>query len=159
MDVFHLEIVRYYSPMGTLGKLLLNSDLFGYTIERPCVPDINGGIAGMPFKSCVPEGEYELEIFNSPKRGYEVLLFHNDDLGVVRLREDQKRKNDRYLTEIHVGNDMEDVVGCAAVGASFGAMDNLLKVWNSKVTFGKLMAYAKEAKELHLTIRPYEARW
>ena len=82
------------------------------TLERPWLPGVRGG---MPFASCVPDGEYQLERFTRPN-GDLVLRLWNTDLGVYKHQGDGPEEGGRYLILIHAGNWVRDGVGCIAPG-------------------------------------------
>lgn len=113
-----------YGPFGTFGRLLIG-DLELWTVERPW----RNNEAGI---SCVPEGEYDLESHSSQKFPDTWALVGET---VSHYEEDGKS---RSAILIHVGNTMNDVIGCIAPGerlndnawgvvASRRAMDALRK--------------------------------
>jgi hypothetical protein len=77
--------------------------------------------------SCIPEGEYQAGVYNSPKHGEVVLLE-----GVP----------DRTFIEIHAGNYTRQIEGCILVGDSIKYLDkdNILDTTNSLSTLRKLVA-------------------
>lgn len=132
-----LSLDRFaYHPTGTLGVLQASVAHF-YTVEKPWEDNT-------PFKSCIPEGEYEMTWENSPKFG---MCWHVNDVP------------DRTHILIHVGNTPRDVVGCIAVGRSLlgdsigvaesrKAMSDLESItggadWTLKVGFVKDVALTK----------------
>ncbi len=76
--------------------------------------------------SCIPEGSYWLEKYNSPSKG-EVFLFSN--------------VKGRTMVEIHKGNFNRDILGCVLVGQGFSDIDRdgYLDVHTSKRTMEKLL--------------------
>ena len=52
-----------------------------FTIEKPWLPNSNGGLAGEPFRSCVSEGTYSLSPFVRPN-GDKVWMLANPELDV-----------------------------------------------------------------------------
>ena len=104
---------------------------------------------GLPFKSCVPDGEYRMRSFVRPS-GDKVMILSNPDLGVYEQEADMLEPGKgRYLILIHVGNNVEDVVGCIAPGMT----GDLKNVWNSRVAMQKVMELL-EGYEHKLKIMP-----
>lgn len=123
--IINMERFAYLDDC-TRGELFVGDHKF-QTVERPWVknPEAPGG---MPFKSCVPDGEYRVRTFVRPS-GEKVFILSNPDLGVYEQEMDMPEPGrGRYLILIHVGNNVEDVVGCIAPGMS-GDVKN---VWNSR---------------------------
>lgn len=108
----HSDLYRFnYSPGITQGRWIVG-DLEIFTTERPWVPGENKG--GKPFKSCVPDGTYNLIPFER-SNGDQVLALLNPALGVHLYKGDGLG---RYAILIHAGNWVTDVVGCIAPGRS-----------------------------------------
>jgi len=104
------------SGEGIQGVLIYNDSVIMNTIERPWMEDTNPG--GMPYLSCVPEGQYECEKVYSERFG-EVFVLVNHELGVY------KDKGFRFRCYLgHVANYPKDVQGCIGLG---------LKWWPDKV--------------------------
>ena len=100
-----MKIVRYESTdMGTFGILTLK-DLTLHTIERPWLNN-------EPFKSCIPAGDYALVPFTRSNGANVYALVGNG----VSIEQDYESK--RYAILIHIGNYVDDVVGCIAPGLS-----------------------------------------
>jgi len=104
---------RYGStPLGTFGRLnVMGRELV--TVERPWAHN-------QQFASCVPLGEYKLlwRPTTTPVPSIcdgNTWYLYNDTVGF--LHEDTKP---RYNCSIHIGNIMDDVSGCIAVGMDFG---------------------------------------
>lgn len=104
-----------YTTSCTRGILHLGTTVL-QTIERPWVKNPDG-LGGLPFESCIPDGDYELQPYTRPS-GKKAFILSNPDRGVYRQREDMGGKVGRYLILIHVGNTVKDVVGCIAPGLS-----------------------------------------
>ena len=113
-----IALSRSYGETYTAGVFLLPG-IEIYTVERPWVPrdDCRGGV---PFESCIPEGEYEVRRFTR-RNGDLSWVLVNDSLGVYERKEDRPRATDRYSCLIHPGNTVEDVVGCIAPGMNRSA--------------------------------------
>jgi hypothetical protein len=100
-----------------LGTLDVSGRRF-HTMERPWIPDPNGGKGGKKYESCVPVGVYRLRPRESPKYGKHFILsnpmldVYETPLDVPRGRENSTRT----LVLVHVGNYWWDVIGCIAVG-------------------------------------------
>lgn len=76
-----------------------------------------------PRVSCIPTGTYTAKQYNSPKHGL-----------VWEITPVEGRSN----IEMHPGNDINDLLGCIAVGSSMGTVDGLPAVLNSRATFAAL---------------------
>lgn len=101
-----------YSPTETEGILRAGPYELA-TIECPWIPAETRG--GLPFRSCVPDGEYDLEPWTRPK-GEEVYRLYNPDLGVYRSPQERPNGEGRYLILMHIANWVSDVRGCIAPG-------------------------------------------
>lgn len=140
-----LLLRRYsYAPTETEGRLFLDDEDYLHTLERPWRPGSKGG---MPFTSCVPDGSYELLPHKRPD-GDEVLALRNPDLGVYYTAEEKGSGPGRFLILIHVGNYVEDVVGCIAPGQQRTIHENRRMVTSSRVAMRRLMQ--TEWKTLHI---------
>lgn len=96
-----IKLHRTYFKDATLGYLFVDTNPIFYTIERPWLGNQNN-------ISCIPEGEYSLQPYSSPKfpEVWEVL-------NVPR----------RSAILIHAANFAEELHGCIAPGLSSGYMD------------------------------------
>lgn len=143
-----LTLERYaYLEDFTRGEFFVEGHIY-QTIERPWVknPEAPGG---MPFKSCVPDGEYRMRSFVRPS-GDKVMILSNPDLGVYEQEVDMPVPGKgRYLILIHVGNTVEDVVGCIAPGMT----GDLKNVWKSRKAMKEIMEHL-EGYEHTLKITP-----
>jgi hypothetical protein len=76
-------------------------------------------LGNLPYKSCVPQGVYDLLPFESPKYG-RCHIMVNEDLNVYAYEDSPGRPDDgRFLCLfVHRGNYAHNFVGC--VGASRG---------------------------------------
>jgi len=102
-----------YHPEGTLGVMHLpDCDQPLYSVERPWLDN-------EPWKSCIPEGEYDLEWRKSPKFGwcYEVLDVIN-----------------RTNILIHAANYPKNVSGC--IGLGMGLLGDRIAVSKSRDAMG-----------------------
>lgn len=126
-----VELERFaYTPMGTFGRLYI-PEFECFTIERPWR-------SNEPRTSCIPEGEYELRLGMFNRGGYECY----EVLGVPG----------RTLIKIHIGNTMDDVIGCIAPGKALGWAKQKWAVMYSKPTFHEFMEAMGGIKDSHLKI-------
>lgn len=151
-----VELVRYsYAATETEGVLIVGEYRLA-TIERPWFPGPDPG--GAPFKSCVPDAEYQLVPFTRPS-GEEVYALINPELGVYLHQADRPHATGRYLILIHTGNWVTDVVGCIAPGLKRLPMVNRATsrieqaVSHSGAAMKKLRAVLKRDQHV-LVIRP-----
>tara|TARA_R110002110_G_scaffold391464_1_gene604727 strand:+ start:138 stop:533 length:396 start_codon:yes stop_codon:yes gene_type:complete len=90
-----IELTRFYSCKDrTIGRLQYEGATY-YTIERPWQDNI-------PFKSCIPTGEYDLVRHDSPRFGPDCWMVSGVD--------------DRSYILFHVANTERNVVGCIGLG-------------------------------------------
>ena len=126
-----MELKRFaYTPMGTFGKLYI-PEFECFTVERPWFDN-------KIRESCIPEGSYELHlgIFNcGGYKAYEILNVPG-----------------RYLIKIHVGNTMDDVVGCIVPGKALGWVKQQWAVISSKATYKQFMDAMGGIKNSHINI-------
>lgn len=112
----NLILKRYaYMHSCTLGALGVGDHAL-FTIERPWIRHTE--IGGMPFQSCIPDGEYTMTPYTRPN-GDDVYLISNPDLGVFVNAADRPDGVGRYKVEIHSGNWVDDIVGCIAPGLMY----------------------------------------
>ena len=137
---------HHYAPNRTMGKLFVGGEVF-HTIERPWIPSPDH-LGGANFKSCVPDGDYVVQLFDSDNH-HNVWSLMNIELDVFVHKPDLPG---RWSILIHVGNSVEDVVGCIAIGLSADE-DH---VWNSKKAIERLRGIVTSQTEL--TILPKGAR-
>lgn len=111
-----------YSKEDTEGVLLLPEHEV-HTMECPWIPGSHAG--GKPFKSCIPDGEYEMIPWTRP-RGDEVFMLVNHDLGVYGSKDEWEKNGrvGRYLILFHIANFVSDVVGCVAPGMHRSCLRN-----------------------------------
>jgi hypothetical protein len=107
-----IELIRDdKSRTGQHGTFELNGDLW-HSLEQP-------DLGNLPFRSCVPLGEYELHPFDSPKYGPTFIMV-NEDLNVWEFEDSAGRPDDgRYLCLfVHRGNYVRIFQGCSGAGFS-----------------------------------------
>lgn len=104
----HLAIARTYLPTATVGSLTVDGAGDFHTIEPPKTGPL----------TCVPEGLYTLEPYQSPTHGPTWCL-RNNALGIMGadpLTEDQVEAGLHNLVELHSGNWVQDSRKCVLVG-------------------------------------------
>lgn len=138
-----IELLRFCSheEKGTFGELFIDDEHFCYTVESPWKDN-------KPFVSCVPDGQYALAPFNSPKYSFTYQLV-NSQLNVYAQKAHCKRDSDRYACEFHVANYPDNVKGCIGVGEDLGAHCDKWMVTNSLVTMNKLRSVLRSG---HATV-------
>ena len=126
--------------MGTFGRLYPldeTNEVMFYTVERPWwwEPDTP---AGVPFRSCIPEGKYNVMRTSTPKHK-QTFILDSDENWVFHEKQDE---SSRYGILIHIGNTMYDVVGCIAPGISLGVVRHKkIQCWavlQSQIAFDQL---------------------
>lgn len=102
-----------YSPSETEGIWHVGPHQLP-TLERPWVPGPDLG--GLPFKSCVPDGQYELRAYTR-KNGDDAFKLVNPELGVFATEPEMREAGGgRYDILAHSANFMHQLVGCIAPG-------------------------------------------
>lgn len=114
-----IDLKRFaYLEEYTRGVLQIGNSTF-QTVERPWVP-FPKGPGGLPFESCIPDGDYHLRAFTRPS-GQKAYILSNPILGVYESAEELVDGKGRYLILIHPGNTAADVVGCIAPALHAGS--------------------------------------
>lgn len=140
-----LRMERFsYSPTETEGRIFIPAQNTLATIERPW---IGTDIGGKPFESCVPDGVYELIPHTRPD-GRPSLAMWNPELGVYYTDDERDGRPGRYLCLLHVGNYVEDVVGCIAPGMLRGVENNRRMVKNSRTAMAMILAAEPDELEI-----------
>ena len=103
------------TPKHTIGCLVAK-DLHVFTMENPWL-DNQLNI------SCIPEGNYPVEIYNSPKYKEVYLL--------------QETYTRSYI-EFHVGNTVKNTKGCILPGLTVGRLNNFKAVLSSRKALKKM---------------------
>lgn len=130
------------------GHLIFNNTVL-CTLERPWIEVSSPG--GKPFESCVPVGKYKVIKHVRPS-GDTVPALINKELGVYYLSEDRPNGKGRYLILIHVGNWVDDIVGCIAPGLTHTDSKKGRMVTRSRDAMKKLMEYLDGEEEAELNI-------
>ena len=125
-----IEITRF-ALFGdrTLGRLKID-DLELWTIERPWLNNV-------PFKSCIPTGQYKVRRTNSPRFGPDIWQVQDVP--------------DRTHILFHVANTSADVVGC--IGCGISLYPDLNGVGNSRKAMAKFDSYLAGLDETDLVIK------
>jgi len=106
-----LTLTRHaYGPAATLGVLSVGGATYD-TIEQPWRDD-------QAFASCVPDGNYLLFPYESPKHG-DTWCLHNPAFGVYGTA---PPVGARGYCELHAANWASQLEGCIAPGLTSGTM-------------------------------------
>lgn len=115
----NIVLVRYEDTgTETFGKLTVLDETF-QTIERPWIPcaEHPGGTNGT---SCVPRGEYQLVLHDTPTHPKTWALV-NAELGVYHIPDSVPSSGGRSSVLIHPANYAHELLGCIAPGMKRGA--------------------------------------
>ena len=123
-----------YSPFGVFGKLII-PEFECFTFERPWLDN-------KKRESCIPEGKYTLKLGTFNRGGYEAYEVMNVP--------------DRSLIKIHVGNSIDDVVGCIAPGKALGYLEGKWGVKSSKKAFKEFMEAMNGVEKSTIHIAQYK---
>lgn len=117
-------IKRWYLGDCVIGRLSIN-DFQCFTLELP-------NLDNQTNISCIPEGDYLFDKYESPKHG-NVLLLRNVE--------------DRSMIEVHSGNYTSQILGCILVGDGIKWLnrDSIPDVTNSRNTLIKLLREAGDS--------------
>jgi len=132
-----------YTPLGTFGKFRFG-EFEAYTVEQPWNDNKR-------FHSCIPEGNYSLEWFNSSKHGKTLALKGQG----VTLAANNSDPNNRYAILIHPANTMNDIEGCIGLGSSLGYVANKWAVLSSRKTTREFLSFFSKTAKPKLTIQHY----
>lgn len=140
-----LERHAYLSDRTT-GMLHLEDESF-HTLERPWIrTPLHKG--GMNYESCVPDGVYILQAFDS-EHHHNVWSLNNAELDVFVYKPEKGVAEGRWAILIHVGNYIKDIIGCIAPGLT-GDDKN---VWHSKAAIVRMRELLNDGDHV-LTIKP-----
>lgn len=145
-----MELIRIaYMPQHTLGWLV-HKDQRWATIERPWIPSqLHRG--GLNAKSCVPDGEYKLTRYYG-MRFPDSIALESPELDVRVVAKEGIPSRSAIL--IHVGNFVEDVIGCIAPGLRHGIIGKRQAVTSSGVAMKQIRDALANAPLPGLVIRP-----
>jgi hypothetical protein len=124
----HIKIKRTYRDKSTTGLAWVENEIG--------LPEVEFKTLELPWKdnkprvSCIPEGVYKWQKYNSPKFGEVILI-----LGV----------DGRSMIEIHAGNFTSDILGCILPGSEHSDInsDGILDVIESRKTLRKILSKTK----------------
>ena len=124
-----INIKRWYHSDCTIGRLSI-AGFQCFTLE---LPDLNNE----SNRSCIQEGVYNYETYNSPKHGEVLLLLEVEN---------------RTYIEVHAGNFTRQIRGCILVGDSVKWIDSdsIPDVSNSKNTLKKLLKLAGDSGQIRV---------
>lgn len=123
----HFILKRRYFEKGTYSYLYRENG------SKVCCFVELEWLNNQPFKSCVPEGDYQLIPHQSPKYG-ECYALISPTLGVTL-----HGPSIRTECLIHPANKPSQLAGCAAPGTEFGLLDGEWCVTHSVNAFKALM--------------------
>jgi len=98
-----IEVRRQLLANCTIGKWYYNVSQICFSLELPWLSNI-------PFKSCIPPGEYTIKPISTEKHPDSFFL-ENRDLGVS-----WNADTPRTTIEVHIANYLRQIVGCLAPG-------------------------------------------
>lgn len=130
--MYRIAIKRKYEPLQTTGNFTMTVDgvkkVTGVTLELPWINNARQ-------YSCIPEGTYKLEVYDSTKFGR---CLHVMDV------------TGRNGVLIHSGNYVTDTHGCILPGSQFTDLnrDGLMDVTASKSTLALIMEHISGEGEL-----------
>lgn len=114
-----------YAPYGTFG-ILYFKDFKCYTVELPWKSNER-------YKSCIPEGKYEMIWYDSPSFGHTLAI----EGGTVSLHESSHY--DRSFILFHGGNWPRNFNGCIGLGEEFRCIQGDIGVSSSNKTVKKFL--------------------
>lgn len=117
-----IDLYRWYNADCTIGRIHIER----YQCFSLELPDLNN----QKNISCIPEGEYQYEVYESPSKGTVLLL--------------KDVPGGRTYIEVHSGNYTRQILGCILVGDGIKWLDSdaIPDVTNSKNTLSKVLALA-----------------
>ena len=105
-----LSIERGYTPFGVFGEWYVNGESMCSNVERPWLMNQSN-------ISCIPEGDYTIEPYDSPTHG-ECYIIYNESLGVTKFKND---KGLRWGILVHTANLVSQLAGCIAPATSLNS--------------------------------------
>lgn len=129
-----------YTPWGVFGRIVYG-DFRAFTVERPWLDN-------KARESCIPEGTYTMQRYQSPKFGDTWALIGD----TVSLYPEPGKARSAIL--IHAGNTMDDLLGCVALGRSLGTVNGKWAVTSSRPAVDEFLRITKD-KQLNLIITQY----
>lgn len=111
----------------TLGTMSI-FDFHMQTLERPWIPGAEGG---MPGRSCIPSGKYQLVLHDTEAHPRSFAMV-NEALGVYHYNV-PKGKQGRTACLIHIANRSAELRGCVALGMKRGLSGTERTIQQSKI--------------------------
>lgn len=141
----HLIIERNIkiSNYGTFGRCTIDGKYQGITVEQPYNDN-------KPFVSCIPDGDYKLLKYESPKYG-DIFVAVNPALDVYAFEDDAPGAEDRdACLFFHPGSYPHNFQGCCGIGNKLSMDGNgRLYVQGTRVTSEKVVAMLLKAGDEH----------
>lgn len=112
-----ITLLRTYKKDHTDGRVFVNGDIFGHSLEDAGRPP---GVK-IAAETCIPEGAYYVRITHSNKFKRDMILIFNivDDLSVDRM-------GVRFTgIRVHGGNNIEHTAGCIMVARNSDKEGNI----------------------------------
>lgn len=122
-----------YTPHGVFGRIKF-PEFECFTVERPWRDN-------KPRESCIPEGVYTILLGMYNRGGYPAY--------------EVQEVPGRSLIKIHVGNTIDDVIGCIAPGKSLGYLERKWAVTSSGKAFKEFMKAMDGTQESTLEINSF----
>lgn len=116
---------------GTFSKVTIG-DFECYSLEQPWNNNI-------PFRSCIPEGTYQL-VPHSSDNHPDTFAMVNEDLEVFHY----DHGHGRYACLLHPGNWVTDFQGCMGFGDGLGMSEGKWIITNSRNTTNKVLNLIRE---------------
>jgi hypothetical protein len=135
--------INRYTDYGDYEKetfgVLTFGDFTCYTVERPWLDNA-------PFVSCIPNGEYYIHSYDSPRFGSTVIIYG----GTVSPYSQPEFERSGIL--IHTANTADELQGCIGLGDSFGEVNGKHAVMNSRRTVNSFLELINTNEIYNLTI-------
>lgn len=151
LDLHMIRDLR--EPYCTLGVLTVGGHKL-HTMERPWLPNPDGGRSGRRFESCVSDGTYKLEPHRSEKFG-NVWALVNPALDVVHWPDDVPRGREaqtRAAILVHAANFWHEVLGCIGPGRARTKVNGRWMVTSSRDALNVIRTVVGGHLDLTLTI-------
>lgn len=133
------RLVDYGTPDEGMFGVLTMGDFKCYTVERQWLDNT-------PSVSCIPEGNYYLESYDSPKFGPSVIIYG----GTVTKGPTHGYPRSGIL--IHPANWSYQLQGCIGLGDRFSILNDMAAVSNSRKTVTNFLNRINIGEVYFLTI-------
>lgn len=151
---FIIELIRDHREVYcTLGKMMVGQHRLE-TMERPWIPNPDGGKSGKRFESCIAAGSYRLVAHRSDKYPLAWALT-NPALDVYYQPNDVpkgREKQGRVAILIHPANVWYELLGCIAPGRSRSKQQGIWGVWSSREAMNLIKTVIGNKLDVTLTI-------